>query len=1263
MLTQAHNILIVDDSPEDRNKIQHYLNKNAKTSPTILEAATGEEGLKTFEVSPPHCILLDYHLPDMDGLAFLAELKNKTNDKHQSIPIPVIMLTGYGDEKIAVEAMENGASDYLVKKDLHPEVLQRTIANALEKAELQLKLKEQQQELENLNNRRNEQFSGILESIKPNVLKRYQLLSENTLDIILFIRPDGTILEANRAATLAYGYSLEELQSLNIQALRVLETLSLVGTQMQQASSKGIIFETLHRRKDGNIFPVEVTSRGIELDNEQVLLSVIRDISERKVVEKVLQESEERYRLLTDYATDLISKLALDGRILYVSPSCRTILGYEPAEVEGHLVFEFLHPDDLETTSRTVEKGLLQISSVTNCSLRSYPALITHSGRFRRKDGRYIWFETHSRLIRDPATGSPQYLVGASRDITSRKQAEEILRKWTSVFEHAQWGIAIANPENNTFEVVNPAFAQMFGYEVEELTDKPISLVFAPQIRSELPAMFRLHNEQGGAIFESIHLRKNGTALPVIINVALVRDETGKPLNRVVNVQDITQLKQVEEDLRTSEARLQAILDNAPVAIYVRDLEGRFLFANQWIRTHPEFGKNKYEGHGQPTGWPKSVEEVFSEEISDEWLANDRKVLEAGEMMEFEETSRFGGGSRQYHSIKFPLFDPNGQPYAICGISTDISERKRAKEERQQLLEREQFARQQAQAATLRITRLQAITVALSQTLTPDEVAQIIVGQGLEALGASTALICLITPSGQELSLLNSNNYPDEIVKRWYPLPLYTPVPLTQAIRTGSLVLIESLEERQQCYPFLEPIEISNEPGGLAAIPLEIKGCAIGVLGLNFKGFPKFSPEDRATMITLGQLFAQALERTRLYEAEQRARQEAALVQKQLALLAEVSTALSSALNDNTIANVISDIIIPELAEWCFIALMEEDGRYRRIDLTHNDPAKEAFLRQEVNNFPLPPKQVLAVIETGQPLLVSEVSDSFLKANSHDAAQLEFLRFIAPQSLIHVPLIIRDQTIGVLSLILTGSRRYDQKDLSVAQEIARRIAQSLDNVRLYEQARKLSVVEERQRIAQELHDSVSQVLYSIGLGVNAAQDQFEKRPDQLPATLKYLASLAKGGMSEMQALLFELRPELLARLGLVVALTRQTEVLHTRYQLEVVCELESEPEVSLKIKEALYRIAQEALHNVIKHARATQIELRLKVTASRQTSGKKYLLLQIQDNGRGFEVSASFPGHLGLPSMQERAEMVGGRLKITSGSDIGTFLQVTIPLN
>ena len=116
--------------------------------------------------------------------------------------------------------------------------------------------------------------------------------------------------------------------------------------------------------------------------------------------------------------------------------------------------------------------------------------------------------------------------------------------------------------------------------------------------------MFRLHNEQGGAIFESIHLRKNGTALPVIINVALVRDETGKPLNRVVNVQDITQLKQVEEDLRTSEARLQAILDNAPVAIYVRDLEGRFLFANQWIRTHPEFGKNKYEGHGWPTGQP-----------------------------------------------------------------------------------------------------------------------------------------------------------------------------------------------------------------------------------------------------------------------------------------------------------------------------------------------------------------------------------------------------------------------------------------------------------------------------------------------------------------------------------------------------------------------------------------------------------------------------------------------------------------------------------
>jgi len=207
---------------------------------------------------------------------------------------------------------------------------------------------------------------------------------------------------------------------------------------------------------------------------------------------------------------------------------------------------------------------------------------------------------------------------------------------------------------------------------------------------------------------------------------------------------------------------------------------------------------------------------------------------------------------------------------------------------------------------------------------------------------------------------------------------------------------------------------------------------------------------------------------------------------------------------------------------------------------------------------------------------------------------------------------------------------------------------------LSQQAQELAALQERQRLARELHDSVSQVLYGISLGAHTAREALDSDPGDAIAPLEYVIGLTEAGQAEMRALIFELRPESLIIEGLIAAITKQVAVLRTRYHLTVDARLGEEPDLSLDGKQALYRIAQEALHNIVKHARASTVFLQL-------TRRDNEFVLEVRDDGKGFDPTESFPGHLGLRSMQERAAHLGGICSVESAPAQGTYLQVCIP--
>jgi len=230
----------------------------------------------------------------------------------------------------------------------------------------------------------------------------------------------------------------------------------------------------------------------------------------------------------------------------------------------------------------------------------------------------------------------------------------------------------------------------------------------------------------------------------------------------------------------------------------------------------------------------------------------------------------------------------------------------------------------------------------------------------------------------------------------------------------------------------------------------------------------------------------------------------------------------------------------------------------------------------------------------------------------------------------------------------------------LASALRRRAEQARSRERelrlLYEQAQELAALQERQRLAHELHDSVSQALYGISLGAHTAQEALEgSDPEQAVASIEYVIALAEAGLAEMRALIFELRPESLEREGLVAALMKQVAALRARYKLTVEADLADEPDLSLEMKHACYRIAQEALHNIVKHARASTVVLRL----ARQ---EREVTIEVHDNGRGFDPTGPFPGHFGLSSMRERVTKMGGTLTIESVPGQGTCIRVRVPL-
>jgi signal transduction histidine kinase len=259
------------------------------------------------------------------------------------------------------------------------------------------------------------------------------------------------------------------------------------------------------------------------------------------------------------------------------------------------------------------------------------------------------------------------------------------------------------------------------------------------------------------------------------------------------------------------------------------------------------------------------------------------------------------------------------------------------------------------------------------------------------------------------------------------------------------------------------------------------------------------------------------------------------------------------------------------------------------------------------------------------------------------------------RSFLGVPIVAKGDIIGAFYLT-EKQRGFDENDERLISVLAAHAAIAIENARLFEASRELSVIEERNRLARELHDSMTQNLFSLTLTAEAASELVHADPARAEAEIDRIRALARDTQAELRSLIFELRPPQLEADGLVATIRKDLEVLGRAHGLKADLRVDGTPELDSTVEVELYRIVQEALNNALRHAKADTVEVEL-------DAREGVITIIVRDDGVGFDPSARAirERRLGLTSMRERAERLGGTFRVESSPGAGTTVSVEVP--
>jgi GAF domain-containing protein len=363
------------------------------------------------------------------------------------------------------------------------------------------------------------------------------------------------------------------------------------------------------------------------------------------------------------------------------------------------------------------------------------------------------------------------------------------------------------------------------------------------------------------------------------------------------------------------------------------------------------------------------------------------------------------------------------------------------------------LARQYADTreAQERIHRLQEMTAGMSAASTPSEVAQAVLELGQGATGAVAGSIALLDEERTVLTTLALVGYSDRVREQFPSYPLDADLPTPRSIREGAVWLRDGAEVCAG-YPHLREFHVSMSHEAVAALPLVVEGRPIGGLALSFPERHEFDAEERALLQSVADLSAQALDRARLYEIEQRKRE-------RQQMLAEAGTLLGTALGARATLSALAALSVPRLADWCSVSVPTDEG-IEVVAVAHTDPAKVALAEGLARRYPARPDDptgVGAVLRTGRSEYVPVVTRELIEQLVPPGERRDAVLALGLVSAITVPLTARGRILGALTLVSAESgRHFTADDRSFAEDLGDRAGLAIDNAMLLDRSREIA---------------------------------------------------------------------------------------------------------------------------------------------------------------------------------------------------------------
>ncbi len=509
---------------------------------------------------------------------------------------------------------------------------------------------------------REEETGGLLE--------RYRLLFERSGDAIWFLSEDYRFVEVNQSAVDLYGYSREEFAEMRLHDLRQRSTLKDLEKQFDLAKSEGTRFETLHVKKDGTVFPVDVSAIGVNFKDSRIVLAIVRDISAMKQSEEALRESEERRKLAEEAGQVGIWDWDAETQQTYWSETMYSFYGgsaSEPAPTHDRWL-ELLHPSDRERLDVHVTEAL-----------ESEASSFRDEFRVVRSDGSVRWLESSARIVRGQ-DGKALRMYGVNLDVTDRKDTEERIRlseNQLRLVTNAIPALISYVDSSERFRFVNQQFNDLFGLGADEIVGQKIREVLGSSAYKLLKP--KLDEALAGkqVTFETplTHKRFGTRYVHLSLMPDIGLDGTVYGFYGLTN--DLTALKRSQDLLRSTEEQMAKLVENVPdYAIFSTDRKG---VIDRW-NTGAEliFGYTAEEMIG------RSAEVLFTaEDIEKKVPIREMRIArQKGRFADDRWLQRKGGARFFASGVLFPL-NVGNQLKGYAMIASDLTEKQRQAEELQ----------------------------------------------------------------------------------------------------------------------------------------------------------------------------------------------------------------------------------------------------------------------------------------------------------------------------------------------------------------------------------------------------------------------------------------------------------------------------------------------------------------------------------------------------------------------------------------------------